>query len=290
MSSGSQSHSPPEASLTDIAMDRRAFLGMAGMLLLSACSAPEQQPQEEEGTPAVQEPPTTSSSQAETPTEPTEKYPAHHTITATVFWIGEPADGSNGNITNTELAWDSDPMERFGGIDGPTVPNQAILGVSDISRDEHGVATSPPPRHNPFYFALPANEFSEDGPVPGAREKSPWANEAASVGQSSLFKGRWAAITNQAGTTVYAQWIDTGPTEEFDYGYVFGDGSRPPANTPAPAQGNLGAGIDLSPAAAINLGFSDGALTISWRFVDAADVPDGAWKQYPPIDNKIHWE
>jgi hypothetical protein len=44
-------------------------------------------------------------------------YPRHPGITATVFYIGEPATPENDNITNEVLAWDSRPVETFGGVD-----------------------------------------------------------------------------------------------------------------------------------------------------------------------------
>jgi hypothetical protein len=255
---------------------RRRFLMFAGMaagsLALEACGADSQSE-----TVPIPEFPTTN----QEPTEPSQEgYALHDNITATVFWIGEAADESNDFISNVPTAWDDDASQRFGGYDGAA---GADSSVRDVPRDEHGIVTEFTPLHNPFYFALPAAEFDENGLIEGAREQSPWADEPVSDDES-LFKGRWVQVT--AGeNTVFAQWMDVGPNSEDDYGYVFGDGSQQPKN-----DFGLRAGIDLSPAAAISLGFDDGGIEVSWQFVDAADVPDGPWSQYPPIDNKTHWE
>ncbi len=214
---------------------------------------------------------------AETTADSAERYASHDNITATVFWIGEPADESNDFITNVPTAWDDDASVRLGGYDGPITPNGSIL---DVPRDANGVVTEFTPLHNPYYFALPAAEFNNLGLISGAREASPWADEIVAEGES-LFKGRPAAIT-AGNTTIYAQWLDVGPNATDDYDYVFGDGSQPPKN-----DFGLRAGIDLSPAAAVALGFTDGSQPVSWRFVD--EMPDGPWNQYPPIDNKTYW-
>jgi hypothetical protein len=262
--------------LQETQLSRRNFLQLigisAGTVALGACS-----PAQEAGQPEPTQPiaPT-----IETGDTPAEKHALHENVTATVFWIGEPADESNDYISNVPTAWDQDASKRFGGYDGPTRINGAI---HDVARDGHGVVTEFKPRHNPFYFALPAGEFNEDGLIPGARERSPWANEQVNYDES-LFKGRWIQVTADD-KTIYAQWLDIGPNAEDDYDYVFGDDTQQPKNT-----FGLRAGLDLSPAAAISLGFDDGGQQVGWRFVDAADVPDGPWKQYPPIDNKTYWD
>ncbi len=55
------------------------------------------------------------SSAIETTVDNAEQYASHDNITASVFWIGEPADGSNDFITNVPTAWDEDASVRFGG-------------------------------------------------------------------------------------------------------------------------------------------------------------------------------
>jgi hypothetical protein len=195
-----------------------------------------------------------------TPSAPEAKEVISHEVTATVYWIGEDATADNDYISNVPSAWDSDAVERFGGIDSPDGRNFT-------------------PEHNTFYFALPAAEFTEDGLIQGAREASPWASEIPELAEDeSLFKGRWVKL----GDGVYAQWQDVGPNEEHDYDYVFG--GEQPTNTFGER-----AGIDLSPDAANELGI-DGSGVVTWEFVDEDEVPDGPWKQHPPIDNKTYWE
>ncbi len=127
------------------------------------------------------------------------------------------------------------------------------------------------------------------GSKPGAREKSPWANEAVGE-EDSLFKGKWVKVSRNQ-STAYAQWLDTGPTgqdqEATDYDYVFGDSNVKPKN-----HFGLKAGIDLSPTAAYALGFgqNEGSAEVTWSFIDEKDVPDGVWKNYPAIDDKPHWD
>jgi hypothetical protein len=205
----------------------------------------------------------------------------HTAITATLFWIGEPADDSNKQISNVPTAWDEDTILRYGGADGTTKPDGL---ATDVPRDKNGIVTGFKPLFNPYYFALPATEYGNDGQVvEQARLRSPWAEEPIADGYSR-FKGRWIKVTSGS-KVIYAQWLDVGPNEEQDYDYVFGDGSQRPKNT-----FGLKAGLDLSPAAAITLGFNDGSKQVSWQFVDAGSVPDGPWKQYPAIDNKIYWQ
>lgn len=214
-----------------------------------------------------------------TATKPTGGYPVHDGITATIFWIGEPADSSNDNISNVPTAWETNAKAQFGGADGPSSRDG---NPSDVPRNANGIVTSFRPLENPYYFALPAAEYGDNGLIKDAREKSPWREQ--SVGDDrSLFKGRWIRITSQ-GKTVYAQWLDVGPNVEDDYDYVFGDGKQKPKNT-----FGYKAGIDLSPATAFTLGFKDDKRDVSWQFVDPQNVPDGPWKLYPAINNKTYW-
>lgn len=200
-----------------------------------------------------------------------EKY-SSHTVTASIYGIGEDANDSNNNISNVPSAWSSDTVVEFGGVD-IFQGNRTFI-----------------PKHNTFYFALPAMEFNESGLIPGSREKSPWASEVKTLGENnSLFKGRWVRVSRSVSgqtKTIYAQWQDVGPNEEQDYGYVFGDGRQKPKNA-----FGVSAGIDLSPDASRGLGFSveEGSATVTWSFVDASAVPNGPWKSYPSIDNNIRW-
>lgn len=191
-----------------------------------------------------------------------------HNVTASIYGVGEEADASNDFISNVPSAWSSNSVADFGGID-------PLSGSRTFA-----------PKHNSYYFALPAAEFNENGLIAGARERSPWAVQIGSLrSNESLFKGRWVKVT-RGGKVIYAQWQDVGPNEEQDYGYVFGNGSQQPKNT-----FGVRAGIDLSPDAARDLGFDlqAGQAGVSWIFVDASSVPAGPWRVYPPIDNKVRW-
>lgn len=195
------------------------------------------------------------------------RYP-WHSVTGTVFWIGEQESVDNAFITNVETAWDVRAVETFGGVDDPR--QRSADGVKPAAFD---------PKHNPFYMALPAAEFTKNGLLDEARIKSYWNNEAVPDKQS-LFKGRWAEVYYQ-GKVVYVQWVDVGPFEEQDYDYVFGQNK--PKNTFGKA-----AGIDLSPAAEAQLGFT-GTAPVFWRFIDADLIPAGPWKTYPAITNATNW-
>ena len=218
---------------------------------------------------------------AQTPevTKSAEKYPEHQVI-ATIFYIGEQASASNAGIDNISTAWENDATKQFGGVDDPE------------NRNQRGLPADFTPKENPFYVALPASEFDKNGLIAGARASSPWVDEISLLQfDESLFKGRWVEVMNpETGEAVYGQWVDTGPSADpkgaRDYEYVFGDGSVTPKN-----DFGLKAGIDVSPAMAHHLGFdiAIGGIEVVWRFVDPQDIPDGPWRDFPPIDNKTHW-
>ena len=87
----------------------------------------------------------------------------------------------------------------------------------------------------------------------------------------SLLKNRWIAV--QAGDAVcYGQWEDAGPFENDDAAYVFGDAPEPRNKR------GVSAGIDLSPAMRDCLGVGSVAR-VTWRHVEAEQVPDGPWKE-----------
>lgn len=179
----------------------------------------------------------------------------HRDIRATVFWIGEDASRDNGGIANQASAWDEDWMRHFGGVDDPDV--------------RHSLGPAFVPQENPFYVALPYNDFDEDGERRAdARTQVPWAGATAWPADHSMVKNHWIEL--RAGDRVaYAQWEDVGPFLEDDAAYVFGTAA--PRNTV-----DQRAGIDLSPSVRDALGVDDVAL-VDWRFVDAADVPAGPW-------------
>ena len=183
----------------------------------------------------------------------------HANITTTIFWVGEESDASNAFISNFPNAWDSRWLLHYGGIDqqGPRSGYLPALFT---------------PKENPFYFALPYNDFDANG-VRKANAASivPWAHDKVWGPNESMVKNHWIKVTGADGKVAYAQWEDAGPLGEDDVAYVFGNAQ--PSNV-----FNAHAGLDLSPAMQTYLGLGDIGKT-SWQFVDAAAVPDGPWKK-----------
>ncbi len=176
---------------------------------------------------------------AEPPREPTEKASGwHRNIIATYFDIA--------NYPTPQTAWnDIDPLTE-----------------------------------NPYYLALPFNNR-----VPGYQ----------GYGQC---KNRWVMLENAAtGRRAYGQWEDVGPWFVNDVNYVFDEAGsvRPFAETHKGERWNIyrnrsgsgaraprkvlnGAGIDLSPLLARELGIG-GKGRVHWRFVALRDVPQGPWRE-----------
>lgn len=195
-------------------------------------------------------------------------YHLHENITTTSFWVGEPASGDNGYISNAQSAWDEKWTDHFGGFDNPENRNGYYpAGFT--------------PKENPFYFALPYNDLNDGGSrKSSATQIIPWASEKSWSSDESMCKNRWIKIMN-GNAAAYAQWEDVGPFLEDDSAYVFGTAS------PSSSE-NDHAGLDVSPAVRDYLGLS-GMESCSWQFVDAKDVPEGPWKQIITTSN-IHWE
>ena len=186
-----------------------------------------------------------------------DRYPLHRSITSTIFWIGEAGSEENGNISNLSSVWDDLWVSSYGGIDDP--------------KNRHGYFPADfTPYENPFYVALPFNDFDERGvKKDGLESFIPWATSGDDP-KESICKNRWVKII-KGGKVAYAQWEDAGPFGEDDRDYVFGDAM--PKNVI-----NNGAGIDLSPAVRDYLEL-EGIDEVDWRFVDEEDVPDGPWKE-----------
>ncbi len=183
-------------------------------------------------------------------------YPWHRDISVTIFWAGENASGDNGGIANIASVWDDMWMLDYGGVDAPDA-RDGYLPAGFV------------PFENPFYFALPYNDFNASGQrKPGLNGYIPWAKDGGDANRS-VCKNRWIEIVKD-NRTAYAQWEDAGPFGEDDVAYVFGDAR--PANTR-----NDHAGLDVSPAVRDYLGLSD-LDRVDWRFVDETDVPPGPWK------------
>lgn len=195
-------------------------------------------------------------------------YPLHEDIVATVFWVGERGNRDNDFISNVESAWDDQWMKHYGGVDDPQERN----GYKPSGFE---------PNENPFYFALPYDDFDDDGErKESAIEVIFWVNEKEWPESESMLKNRWIMIRRN-GRTAYAQWEDTGPFLYDDSGYVFGEDR--PSNTIME-----GSGLDVSPAVADYLAI-DGSDIVSWRFVDFSDVPDGPWKEVI-TNSQVYWD
>lgn len=180
----------------------------------------------------------------------------HRGITTTVFWVGEAATNDNGQIGNSESAWDEHWFANFGGTDNPNNRN-GILPAGFT------------PKENPFYFALPYSDIDDSGNRKSSATKCPLFQERKNS-PHSWCKNSWIAIKNGE-KIAYAQWEDAGPFGENDEAYVFG--------TTAPANKNgVGAGLDISPAVKDFLGLDD-VSRCDWAFVSSKDVPSGPWKQ-----------
>ncbi len=193
-------------------------------------------------------------------------YMIHKNISTTYFWAGEEAGKDNGDISNLPSAWDEDWVKHFGGIDTPDKRN----GFYPASFT---------PKENPFYFALPYNDFNSKGNQKNDPEAlAIWG--AGKSGDYSICKNQWIKIT-KSGKTVYAQWQDVGPFGEDDKAYVFG-GATPKSKE------NSHAGLDVSPAVHDYLGLGDVDKT-DWQFVDAKDVPSGPWKNIVTT-SQVYWK
>ncbi|HJU14151.1 MAG TPA: polysaccharide deacetylase family protein [Candidatus Nitrosotalea sp.] len=195
-------------------------------------------------------------------------YPIHPGVSATYFWVGEPPSADNQYISNLSSAWDSNWVTDFGGVDNPKARNGFM---------PDGFT----PNENPFYVALPYNDFGNNGSRNPDAASVYWFEEKNWPQNESMVKNRWVEIT-KGDKTAYAQWEDVGPFLSDDIGYVFG-GNRP-GNTI-----NQNAGIDLSPSTWDYLGLNKrGIDSISWKFVDLADVPNGPWKKIT-THSQVNW-
>ena len=233
---------------------------------------------------------TNSSDPVDTTVDTTTGYSVHSNIMASTFWCGESASDANDFITNTQSAW----MVNWGGE----------FGVEDkplLDRDSDFIPTSSSYNHkeNPYYFALPYDDFGagvydgagtednsqsldSDGRKTNAYSAVYWSDEKTKNewGDSiSMCKNRWIKIKVSGSSKVcYAQWEDAGPYYYNDINYVFGNG-RPSNTTDAPY-----AGIDLAPSVCLYLNqqledWGAPNFEVDWNFVAESEVPDGPWKK-----------
>lgn len=198
---------------------------------------------------------------------PVGPYPPHHAITTTEFWIGETASVANCLQGNQGSAWDDLWQEHYGGYDDP----------------DHRNGWYPAgfvPKENPFYFALPYDDFSGGVRRASASQVVYWAAEMVWSDTESMCKNQWLRMVH-GNLTAYAQWEDVGPFQVDDSLYVFGGDQ--PRNLE-----NDSAGLDVSPAVHDYLGLT-GLDKVDWQFVPFDSVPDGPWKNIITL-RQICWE
>ncbi len=194
-------------------------------------------------------------------------YPLHTNITATVFWVGEP-QGRGSSENNAISAWDDAWLQDFGGVDDP-VARKGYYPSAFV------------PHQNPFYLDLPYDDVDDSGnPKPDRITVIPWGRGTSPV-DGSLLKNRWVEVM-RGDATCYGQWEDSGPYVYDDVNYVFGAQDQRPRNTLA-----NNAGMDVSPALRDCLkfvGVNNDENTVSWRFIEMGQVPDGPWKAIVTTD------
>ena len=186
----------------------------------------------------------------------------HTNIPTTIFWVGAPAGRTTDESRETS-AWDAAWVEHFGGVDDPQAHGQN-------PGNEYWPDFTP--LENPFYVALPYNDFSDNGVRrPNFRDIVPWARFVDYEPLESAVKNRWVKIS-QNGVTCYGQWEDVGPYQSNDFRYVFG--TNKPRNKKA-----FGTGLEISPALRDCLGAASLSAS-SWRLVhDDESMPPGPWTE-----------
>jgi hypothetical protein len=173
--------------------------------------------------------------------------PWHNDIVSTVFWVGEVIDPNTDDGSQEISAYDPHWMANYGGCDG-IVDRHGRCEFEYRTVDNGFFPLHMTPKQNPFYLDLPLEN-------------------------RALMQHRWVQLEKN-GVTCYGQVEDAGPAVYDDADYVLG--TARPKNTRF-----NGAGLDVSPALYGCLGFTAGpdaaADQVSWRFVDAADIPGGFW-------------
>jgi len=193
-------------------------------------------------------------------------YPWRLHVTITTFWIGEQPSERN-PVANLKSSWDQNWMANYGGYDDPEPTKRIANFTSGEFRPKAFV-----PKLNPFYVALPYNDVvSSHQHKTEASRVIPWFGRMHPEPGETVCKGRWLQIYNGS-RSCYAQWEDCGPWVTDDWEYVFGN--KPPQTTQ-----NGCAGLDISPAVRDYLNLESGKK-VHWRFVEAAQVPNGPWKKY----------
>jgi len=204
-------------------------------------------------------------------------YPWHTGIPATTFWVGEIFDPGAPDGSQELSTYDSDWLASYGGCDGIQAGGDCRTEARTAANDYF--PTSMMPRENPFYLDVPYDDINDPTGFAQRDAVIPWAGQEPYRSHRgdqnfSYLKNRWVQLV-RGDRTCFGQIQDAGPGEYHDAAYVFGADDARPANT---RYG--GAGLDVSPALTGCLGFPelDGITPgISWRFVEASEVPPGPW-------------
>ena len=241
-------------------------------------------------------------------------YPLHTNINATTFWVGEQFQATSDG-SQVCSAYDSQWQFSFfhlktgtntaagcngsftGGCDaklsnaaGKCDDTNSIASLRTPANSYTPPAGSPTIFESPFYLDLPVDDYNASDSTDTTAYSTrcsviPWANDTGYAGHCtdqsfSYMKNHFVKIMAHS-QTCYGQIEDAGPADDGngngnydDVNYVFGAADQRPFNTSFNS-----AGMDVSPALNACLqGTFNNDLTVSWQFVDAADVPAGPWK------------
>jgi hypothetical protein len=209
---------------------------------------------------------------------PVDPYPWHTNIVSTTFWVGEIFDPNASDGSQVISTYDTNWFANFGGCDGVIVGGGCQTEARSAANGYFPVHMTP--KQNPFYLDLPFDDVNNSAAYQQRGQVVPWASDPAYAGlvhspNASLMKNRWVELT-KSGQTCYGQIEDAGPGEYDDVNYVFGTNDARPQNT---RYGD--AGLDVSPALNGCLKFAElngDDDHLSWRFIDADQVPNGPWK------------
>ncbi|MEJ1231100.1 MAG: hypothetical protein WDM88_11450 [Galbitalea sp.] len=227
--------------------------------------------------------PTRKPTPTPTPTPPpstaANAYPWHTRIVSTTFWVGEIFDPTASDGSQVISTYDTNWYANYGGCDGQIVKNACQTEKRTATNGYFPVHMTP--KQNPFYLDLPFDDINDSAAYARRGQVIPWASSPAYAPylhdpSVSLMKNRWVELTKGT-ATCYGQIEDAGPGDYNDATYVFGTNDARPQNTRY-----NGAGLDVSPALNGCLGFAelDGdGDALSWRFVEANQVPAGPWLQ-----------
>jgi len=231
----------------------------------------------------------------------------HTNIVATTFWVGEIFDASLADGSQICSTYDANWALHWSGgrnigltdpsTDCQGAPVGGCDGIAKGSGNNFTCDTEPrtaangyfptqmTPQENPFYLDLPYDDVNDPAGFAQRCDVIPWAVGSPDCANPnvSFMKDHWVQITGPNGNTCYGQIEDAGPSSGSAYhdaNYVFGSNDARPQNKKFSGDSSQGAGMDVSPALNGCLGFAelDGDNDhVSWRFIDAQDVPPGPW-------------